>query len=313
MRHSSIVLGALLLAAPTFAEGPESLRAGADLSYQAVRFRLPSFRARPSSAQQPSWLVVEGAGPGFEQGKAQLLAALHLVGRTSDGPRLAEPLLEKGARIVVRESGMWVVDSDNEFTAGLDFMQGRRPETLAPLVAHELEHLVQRGRGLTGEGARGARELGAFLVQCRPWAELGAPVEESDWASNRSNSQDMWAWVDYPASAMAALALRGGLELDFSRKDVRAYWEGVLAEEARWRATREPPKGRDSRSAALFILEQAASFSDRTLSGKVSAWLPDALETAFREGPGALPGEPTEKDRALLRALSGPSAPSPSR
>lgn len=300
-------LAALLLCSPAFAQGPESLRAGADLSFQAVRFRLPALKARPAGAQQPSWLVVEGAGPEYERGKAKLLAALHLLGRTGEGPRLAEPLLKGGARIVVRESGMWVQDAENEFTAGLDFMSERRPEVLAPTVAHELEHLVQRGRGLSGEDARGARELGAFLVQCRPWAELGAPVEEEDWARNGSNAQDMWAWTSHPASALAALALRGGLRLDLSRKDVRAYWEGVLADEARWRSAHALPQGRDSGEAALFILEQAAAFTG--LKGAVSDWLPEALERAFRGDPAPLPGEPSEKDRALLRALSGSSAP----
>jgi hypothetical protein len=117
----------------------------------------------------------------------------------------------------------------------------------------------------------------------------------------------MWAWLDHPFTAATALAYRGGLKLDPSVPTAASYWEKVLKDDKAWRAVWSGrfPKGRDSREAALFILEQAVGFSASSQGGRVSESLPDVIEAAAGLTPGqslSLPFEPSAKDQALLEA-----------
>ncbi|MBI5625438.1 MAG: hypothetical protein HY924_16795 [Elusimicrobia bacterium] len=291
-------------------QGPESLSASAGSAFlsaaDGAAFAPLRFAPRPAPVR-PAWLKVEGEGAEFAAGEARFLESFAMVARTSSGEALSRPLVSGRGKVVVRQQGMWVTDRDAEFTAGLDFLLRREPAVLAPILAHELEHLVQLDLGLSGAQARPARELAAFFVQCRPWVELGAPVEELDWPRNGSNSRDMWAWLDHPFTAATALAYRGGLRLDLAAPKAAAYWRKTLADEKAWRKAWVDrfPKARDSQEAALFVLEQAAGFSAVSLAGPVSAGLPDLIEAAAALAPGeslVVPFEPSAKDRALLEA-----------
>ncbi|MFH2203461.1 MAG: hypothetical protein ABIJ96_10125 [Elusimicrobiota bacterium] len=304
-----IFLLSALLASPLHAERLESAALSGAAGFGALPRIQPAPVAAPAgiSVVDPSWIVVEGRGAELEQAKRLLIAAAAIIGRTPTGQILARTLTQGGGRVIVNKDGsFYVSDDDNAVVAGPDFVNPRTPAVLSPLFAHELEHLVQGQGGVKGKSARGARELGAFLVQCRLWIEAGAPTNDADWERNGSNSQDMWAWIEYPHSAMAALKLRGRLDFSLAERKVRRYWRDVLGEEASWRGkwSAKFPKDRDSREAALFILEQASRFAEGRLGGKVSPWLPDYLEDLAAGRSPKLPEDASAKDRAFIETMS---------
>ncbi|MFA6316338.1 MAG: hypothetical protein WC943_02880, partial [Elusimicrobiota bacterium] len=193
MTALAIALAALVSSVPgaSASPGPESLAASAASGFGASLSALssPGFSrsirpSLPPEPPRPAWLRSEAEGPDFEEGEDRFLESLTLLAGTSLGRSLTEPLSSGRGVVVVRRQGMWVTDKDSEFTAGLDYLLQRDAGILAPIVAHELEHLVQVNGGISGDGVRGARELGAFFTQCRPWVELGAPVEDADWPRN---------------------------------------------------------------------------------------------------------------------------------
>lgn len=265
---------------------------------------------RAVAAVRPQWLKVE-AWPEQVEGERKLAEAMSLLGQAPSARGFAELLTRDGGSVRLGETGsLMVIDGDNAVIAGWDFLHDKTDWQLAVFMAHELEHLLQRKLGLTGLAVRGPRELGAFLVQNRTWVELGGRMNEAHWEGNQANTQDMWAWVEHPWSSLTALALRSELSVDPERADAREYLERVLADEKAWRAREagRMPQGKDSRAAALFVLEQATRFAESSPRGKVSAWLPGLLERAGALAPGAalpFPGEPSEKDLALLRAFPG--------
>jgi len=310
------LLGILLVfsAGPALSAGPETLSLsggtvfrGARLSLSALEDFPPPASVRGSArAARPAWLIVEGAGDDFAKAEQRLLEAAAIVGETPTGKELAKTLTQGKGRVFLRENGsFYVSDRDNAVVAGPGFVNSHTPRALAALFAHELEHLVQGQAGVKGSKARGARELGAFLVQCRVWVEAGAPVDDNDWKANSANSQDMWAWLEYPYTSVAVLKLRGDLIFDLSQKEVGAYWNKVLEDDAQWRRRWgfRFPGDRDSREAALFILRQAARFAPDGVVGEVSSWLPAHLENMRGFSALSLPDGATEMDRAYVEAL----------
>lgn len=257
------------------------------------------------SAGMPSWLVVEGRGGDFNRTRDLIINTTRIINRSATGRALARTLTVGGGRVVIRKGAtLMVSDSENAVYVGPRFVEGKSPEAMAALFAHELEHLVQRQSGVTL--GREARELTAFLVQGRVWVEIGAPVLESDWEANRSNTQDMWAWLNYPNAAMLALHVRGRGTFDISNRKVLAYWKRVLRDEASWRRQNASrfPRGRDSRAAAMFILNQALRAAHGRAPGHVSNWIPDFIERAAQEGRiPPLPNGATTKDQILLNAF----------
>ncbi len=254
---------------------------------------------------RPSWIEIDGSGKELEKAASKIQRASVLLSRSVTERKLGIYLTEKGGTVRVNENGsFYVTDSANEVSVGPDFINSRSDETAAVLFSHELEHLKQRSLGLSGETARGVRELTAFLVQMRVWVELGASLRESDLQGNWNNAHDVSAALDYPATVMTVLAYRADFRADLSDKKVRAYWNTVLKEDAQWRAKWRPkfPK-RNSRESAYFVLNQALNFNG--VKGEISAWLPDVLESlmGLRKGKSLLlPVEPTEADKALLNS-----------
>ncbi len=104
----------------------------------------------------------------------------------------------------------------------------------------------------------------------------------------------MTAALDYPNTALAAIAARAGHQLEFLTPAGRKYWDDVRATDARWRKVWQGryPRARDSKEAALKALRQAARFMDGAPSGQVTDALPAAIEAAVAG------------DRTALDALS---------
>ena len=300
-RDTMVVMFRLALAVLLFA--PE---ASARVALDRTRLQPVPLPGRSSPLPgRPSWLKVDGNHADLEKAAAKIERATVLLARTATGRSLSPTLAAKGGTVRVNEGGsFYVTDSANEVSVGPEFILSRTDETAAVLFSHELEHLNQRALGLSGETARGVREMAAFIVQTRVWVELGASLRESDLDANWNNSHDMNAALDYPATVSTVLAYRSGWRGDLSDKKVRAYWNTVLEEDAQWRAKwRAKFPKRNSRESAYFVLNQALNFNG--INGEVSAWLPDVLESlmSLRKGKSLLlPVEPTEADKALLNS-----------
>lgn len=264
----------------------------------------PARRARP--ADDPE-----------QAAQAEVRRALAVLARAESGRELAAqvgsgpPRSGRGTRILYDPTGsLLYIDGEDAVYIGPDFL-GLPDWQLAVMLSHELEHARQNRIGLNRSGDMAARELGAFLAQCRVWVELGGQAREEDWAANGKNSWDMAAWVERPWSALAALAVRTDRTLELSRPEIAAYWRELQEEERAWRRRWEGrlPRQRDSRGAALAVLRQAGRFADQPGAGEISDWLPEALEAAAGLAPGGrapLAGPPSEKDRRALAVLPFP-------
>jgi hypothetical protein len=300
----------LVLAGPARAAGIEAARASAAVPFTRPGLALPEAPAAVTGGSAvaevvPPWMTVDDCG-GCAEARDKVLAGLRLLDASPSG-KVYGPLLGPGkARLHVYDGGsLMVSDGDSMVHAGPDFVNDKTDWQMAVFLSHELEHIHQRNIGLTGDHAVGVREMAALLKQSRVWVELGGKVRDEDWAANGANSQDMWAWLEYPYSTLTAMLLRTDKKADLSREDVRSYWQETLKTEAEWRKqwSSKFPKGRDSGKAALFILKQAGQFASQPGSGEVSNWLPQVLEQAAGLQSGkllALPGEPSGKDRAIL-------------
>lgn len=313
-----LLLAALVLSAPSArAAGLESAFAAAGASWRRPAL-FPAAAAavpgKPVANVVPPWMEVLDEGPAIGRAKDGVLAGLRLLYETPTGAGYERLLTRDGARITVSRGGsLAVMDSDLTVSTGPDFVNSREDWQMAVFMGHELEHIRQARLELKGEGVRGVRECAAFLMQSRVWIESGGRLREDDWDGNANNSRDMWAWVEYPWSAMTTLILRGDMKFDLSRKDVRGYWDSVYGTETAWRAEWEPefPEGRDSGEAALFVLDQALRFFSEPAAGEISDWIPELLERASGLESGKsvlLPAEPSPRDLVILRAfpLAGP-------
>lgn len=254
---------------------------------------------------RPLWLKSEGSGEDLEKAVSKIQRASVLLSRTATGRALGPYLAEKGGSVLVHAGGsFYVTDSNTQVSVGPEFINSRTDATAAVFFSHELEHLKQKVLGITGETARGVRELTAFLVQMRVWVELGAFLVDSDLAANWNNAHDLTAALDYPATVMTVLAYRADFRTDLSDPKVRAYWTTVLKEDAVWRvARRSRYPQRNSRESVFFVMNQALNMM--RVSGEVSAWLPDVMEKLMSLPRGKtllLPVEPSIADKALLDA-----------
>ena len=231
--------------------------------------------------------------PGLEAARDKVLRALTLLRGSATGRALLTEL-GVGKVLIEKDGSLMVTDGSRTVFAGANFVEGYPEDVLAVQMAHELEHLRQISLGVTGQDNRSLRELAAVLVQTRVWVELGGNTHAEHWKENRANSWDMTAALDYPNTALAAIAARAGHQLEFPVAVGEEYWKDVLAEDARWRKAWQAryPRGHDSKEAALKALRQAARFMEGRPAGQVSDALPAAIEAAVRG------------DRTALDALS---------
>lgn len=231
--------------------------------------------------------------PGLEEARDKVLRALTLLRGSATGRSLLTEL-GIGKVLIEKDGSLMVTDGSRTIFAGANFVADYPEDVLAVQMAHELEHLRQISLGVTGQDNRTLRELAAVLVQTRVWVELGGNTHAEHWKENRANSWDMTAALDYPNTALAAIAARAGHQLEFPAAAGKKYWEDTLAADARWRAAWKArfPRGRDSKDAALRALKQASRFMDNRPTGDISDALPAAIEAAVRG------------DRTALDALS---------
>lgn len=239
----------------------------------------------------PPWMTTEE--PGLEEARDKVLRALALLRGSATGRTLLTEL-GVGKVLIEKDGSLMVTDGSRTIFAGANFVADYPEDVLAVQMAHELEHLRQISLGVTGQDNRSLRELAAVLVQTRVWVELGGTIHGEHWKENRANSWDMTGALDYPNSALAAIAARAGHQLEYPVAAGKKYWEDVLAEDAAWRAQWQArfPRGRDSKEAALKALRQAARFMNKRPTGQISDALPAAIEAAVAG------------DRAALDALS---------
>jgi hypothetical protein len=260
-------------------------------SSAAAQILVPALPPGRIVSAVPPWMATEE--PGLEEARDKVLGALTLLRGSATGRTLLTEL-GVGRVLIEKDGSLMVTDGSRTIFAGANFVADYPEDVLAMQMAHELEHLRQISLGVTGQDNRSLRELAAVLVQTRVWVELGGTVHAEHWKENRANSWDMTGALDYPNTALAAIAARAGHQLAYPVAAGEKYWKDTLAEDARWRKAWGPrfPRGRDSKEAALKALRQAARFMDKPPAGQVSDALPAAIEAAVAG------------DRTALDALS---------
>lgn len=231
----------------------------------------------------------------------RLFEAAALLNSTPTGGELVSLFRTHGVRLRFNDGGLFYSDTTNRIHVSDDYLA--LPDwQLAVMLAHELEHARQRALGLTEDGARAYRELGAFWIQSRVWVELGASVRDADLPRNLRNSMDMRAWLGFPTSVASAIAVRAGLPRPVPAPKLADYWKSVVEGDAAWRGHSAAAAGPTSKDAALFVLRQAARIAE--LEDGPSPDLPELLERAARLGPGESIAVPalSKADRAFLGA-----------
>lgn len=250
----------------------------------AAQMPVPNLPPGRVMAAVPPWMAMEK--PGLEEARDKVLRALALLRRSETGRSL---LAELGVgKVLIEENGsLMVTDGSRTIFAGANFVEEYPEDVLAVQMAHELEHLRQITHGITGDKNRSMRELAAVLVQTRAWVELGGTTHPEHWQGNRANSWDMAAALEYPYASLAAIAARADHRLGLDDPKGKAYWEDILASDARWRTAWQArfPKEHDSKEAALKALRQAAQFMSPRPAGEVADSLPEAIEAAVRGEP----------------------------
>lgn len=253
----------------------------------------------------PPWITMEAEG--LDEARDKALRALTLLRRSETGRALLAEL-GPGKVLIEKDGSLMVTDGSRTIFAGANFVEEYPEDVLAVQMSHELEHLRQIRLGVTGSDNRSMRELAAVLVQTRVWVELGGTVHDEHWAGNRGNAWDMTAALDYPFSALAAIAARADHRLSLQTPEGGRYWKEILAADAAWRAAWKErfPRGRDSKEAALKALRQAAGFMSPRPNGEVSDALPAAIEAAAQGRLSALGSPLSPLEREILSRVVAP-------
>ncbi|MBI3297957.1 MAG: hypothetical protein HYZ75_07330 [Elusimicrobia bacterium] len=215
---------------------------------------------------------------------------------------------------------MYYSQNDNEVRVGRAFVERYRPEQLAYMFAHELEHARQVAVMGAPPGYNADElEFGALSAQSRVWAELGAPAEPEAWKAGRAWLKDNALWLTHPEAAYFSWRLRryprneGLSDVDEGEGAgrVKAYWLRLAEEDAAWRRAASLPAMPPERTLEAFRGVMDASLrvaldGRDAAPGTFSAWLPDFLQAlpALKEGEDfPLSAAPAPKDLQLLAFL----------
>lgn len=154
-----------------------------------VPAEMPAPSAKPKRAAFPLGAGLKAADPADEPWLADLVGALST---SKTGRRILRDIAELEQKrgnptmVVIKAIG-----NNGEFRYDSDLLvmdsthRRRAPELTAPIFAHELQHVLQRGMNLPVDALE--LEVESYTVETRVWTELGIEPEAGSFARDARN------------------------------------------------------------------------------------------------------------------------------